>query len=198
MGKGTPETQDVVRDDFQRVRKGWDPAEVREHLEHVLSRFQAATTNSTGGRAAERVGEIVEAAERSAAEIERDAKAAAKRLRQDAELRLAEAEERAHAIEAEAKAEAEQLVAGARAEAVRRITAARQAVAGLFDQAQVLRDQIDADVDLDRLVPLEQGDRENGRAAAVDPAVSADEAKELLEHLRSGGPIPSELKSRAQ
>ena len=68
----------IERHDFAQARRGYDPDEVDRHLAEVAnaveelrhSRFGQAGPPSLAGAAAEQVRAIVEAAERSAAEIE--------------------------------------------------------------------------------------------------------------------------------
>jgi hypothetical protein len=76
--------QSIERSDFPRVADGLDPGAVAEHLRAVaeaveqLARPGAATATPSSG---ERVRAIVDAAERSAAELEASARADADRIR---------------------------------------------------------------------------------------------------------------------
>ena len=79
--------ESIERADFPRVSDGLDPEAVAAHLRAVaeavekLSPPGAATATSSSG---ERVRAIVDAAERSAAELEASARADAERIRADA------------------------------------------------------------------------------------------------------------------
>jgi DivIVA domain-containing protein len=99
-----PEDRDVIaRRDFPVVRRGYDAAAVDAHLEALADRIEAverraaeaaAPPASAGRAASERVRAIVEAAERTAADIERAA-------REDADRIRAEAAREAEALRAE-------------------------------------------------------------------------------------------------
>ncbi len=83
--------ESIERADFPRVSDGLDPEAVAAHLRAVaeavekLSPPGAATATSSSG---ERVRAIVDAAERSAAELEASARADAERIRADARTDL--------------------------------------------------------------------------------------------------------------
>jgi DivIVA domain-containing protein len=109
---------EIRRDDFPSARKGYDPTAVDAHLRKVADFYAALEAEmarkpqsaSLAGTAAERVGSIIEAAERKAAEIE-----------------------------AEARGHAEELVARAQAEAREQVERAQAAAAKLVEQAEGLR-----------------------------------------------------------
>ena len=75
----------IERKDFQSAKRGYDPDEVDAHLRDIatavaeLKRASASASASLGGAAAQQVRTIVEAAEKSAAEIERSAQDEAQR-----------------------------------------------------------------------------------------------------------------------
>jgi hypothetical protein len=106
------EREEIVRADFPTVRKGWDPAAVRAHLEALADRLPSGSA-SLADMAAERVSEIVAAAEATAAQIEADA-----------------------------RREAEEALARAGEEARQRVEQAQAAVEGLVSQAEGLRAQV--------------------------------------------------------
>ncbi len=90
----------IERRDFSAARRGYDPDEVDEHLREVADqvvKLQRSQERSEGlaGTAAEQVRGIIEAAERSAAEIQERADEEASRITRDAEVRAREARERA-------------------------------------------------------------------------------------------------------
>lgn len=106
------EREEIVREDFPAARRGWDPEAVRSHLEAIADRLSTAPT-SVADAVAERVGEIIAAAEATASELEQ-----------------------------QARREAEELVAGAKEEAQKRIEQAQTAVESLVSQAEELRSQV--------------------------------------------------------
>lgn len=124
------EREEIVRDDFPTARKGWDPQAVRSHLEALADHLPTAST-SLADTAAERVSEIVAAAEATAAELEAEARREAEATRADA-----------HSALERARREAEELVVEAREEARRRIEQAQAAVDGLVGQAEELRSRV--------------------------------------------------------
>lgn len=115
------EPDDILRDDFPTARKGWDPEAVRAHLRRVADLAsesladvgQAATKTPLAEAAIERVGSIIEAAERKAAEIEADA-----------------------------LKEAERIIDSASEQASERVSIAQMAVEGLVSQADELHRRV--------------------------------------------------------
>ena len=103
------ERRDIQRTDFASVRRGYDPAEVDEHLRAIAAEQnqEAPGENTPAGAAARGVKKILESAERVAAEIEQAA-------REEAERIEAAARSEAEQIEAAAHSEGEQIVAHAR------------------------------------------------------------------------------------
>ena len=118
------EREQILRDDFPTVRKGWDPAAVTAHLREVADAEPATAGASLADTAAERVRSVIAAAEEMAAKLEREARAES-----DSTL-------------SEARAEAERLVAAARDEASARVEQARNAVEGLIAQAGELSSRV--------------------------------------------------------
>ena len=104
---------EIVRDDFPTARKGYDPAAVRAHLRAVADSVRDNAGTPLAETAADRVGSIIEAAERKAAEIEADA-----------------------------RDEAERIVSAARREAREQVDRAQGAVGRLVDQADELRSAV--------------------------------------------------------
>ena len=97
------ERRDIERTDFASVRRGYDPAEVDQHLKAIADaaeQSQEASHDQTAAGAASRgVKKILESAERLAADIEQAAR------------------EEAEKIEANARSEGEQIVARANEQA---------------------------------------------------------------------------------
>jgi DivIVA domain-containing protein len=88
----------IEKQDFSSSRRGYDPAEVDAHLSAIADAVEELKRSSTAGTAADRVKGIIEAAERSAAEIESAAREKAGAAGQE----LEEAERRRDEAEAEA------------------------------------------------------------------------------------------------
>ena len=133
------EREQIIREDFPTVRKGWSPEAVRDHLEAVAESLPAkpATPTPTASEASERVEGVIAAAEEVAAEIVADAKSEADRT-------LGAARAEAEQIRAAARTESEQTVSAANEEASGRVEQARGAVEGLISQADKLRAQVGA------------------------------------------------------
>jgi len=120
----SPDSQAVERRDFPLARRGYDREAVDRHLAALADRVEAlerraaegtAPAASAGRAASEQVRRIVEAAERSAAEIERAARGDADRIRAEAALRAQGVLERVDAVEEELG----RLLEGVRAAALR-------------------------------------------------------------------------------
>jgi DivIVA domain-containing protein len=93
----------IERNDFSAARRGYDPDEVDRHLREIgdavgeLKRQQKPSPASLASAAAEQVRSIVEAAEKSAADIQAQAEDEARRITADAGQRARETRERADA-----------------------------------------------------------------------------------------------------
>jgi DivIVA domain-containing protein len=91
----------IERNDFSAARRGYDPDEVDRHLRELadavseLKRQQKPSPASLASAAAEQVRSIVEAAEKSAADIQAQAEDEARRITADAGQRARETRERA-------------------------------------------------------------------------------------------------------
>ena len=94
----------IERNDFSAARRGYDPDEVDNHLRELadaiadLKRQQKSSSPapaSLATAAADQVRTIVEAAERSAAEIQENAENEASRIKDDASRGARETRERA-------------------------------------------------------------------------------------------------------
>ena len=137
------EREEIVRDDFPTVRKGWSPEAVEAHLKAVADSVAATgprpkeRATPAADAASERVGAVLAAAESAAAEIVEEAEAEADRM-------LAAAEAEADQIRAAARTESEQTVNAASREASGRVEQAQAAVEGLVAQADRLRVQVGA------------------------------------------------------
>ncbi len=75
------EREQIVREDFPTVRKGWKPEAVLVHLAAVAEAFPEPNARSTGAASAtsERVESVIAAAEEAAAEMLIEARAEADR-----------------------------------------------------------------------------------------------------------------------
>src|SRR5215212_6795054 len=103
------ERKSIERRDFPEVRRGYEPAEVDAHLARIAEAVEQLRGASTAATAAQRVRAIVEAAERSAAEIEAGAREQAERGRTRAQADLAETLSRAGKAEGLLEQAAEEL-----------------------------------------------------------------------------------------
>jgi DivIVA domain-containing protein len=92
------ERKTIQKQDFSSSRRGYDQAEVDRHLSAIADAVEELKRSSTAGTAAERVKGIIEAAERSAAEIE----SAAREKAGTAGEELADAERRREKADVEA------------------------------------------------------------------------------------------------
>ena len=103
----------IERNDFSAARRGYDPDEVDRHLREIgdavaeLKRQQRPSPASLASAAAEQVRSIVEAAEKSAADIQSQAEEEARRITADASQRARETRERADADAVERVSKAE-------------------------------------------------------------------------------------------
>ncbi len=120
--------EQIVRDDFPTVRKGWSPEAVRLHLAAVAEAFPDQDDRPTpvADAASEHVHSVIAAAETAAGEILEEARADAERIREAA------------------RNESVQTVTAANREATGRVEQARGAVEGLIAQADKLRNQVGA------------------------------------------------------
>ena len=137
------EREEIVRDDFPTVRKGWSPEAVEVHLRAVADWVAATSSRArevptpTADAASERVGAVLAAAESTAAEIVEEAEAEAERI-------VIAARAEADQIRAAARTESEEAVSAASREASGRVEQAQAAVEGLVAQADKLRSQVGA------------------------------------------------------
>lgn len=135
------ERDQIIRDDFEVVRKGWDPDAVKVHLSEVADAIPAEDSTgrerTLGDTTAVSVRGVLEAAETAAAEIQSTSQA-------DADKRVADAQAEAERIVAEARAEAAGVLDGAKGDADAHTTTARQAVESLVTEAEELYTQVAA------------------------------------------------------
>lgn len=141
------EREEIVREDFPTVRKGWDPGSVRAHLQALADRLPTGSA-SIADLAAERVSEIVAAAEATAAEIEADA-----------------------------RREADEVLAKAGEEARQRVEQAHSAVESLVSQAEGLRSRVGS-LGAELSDGSEPEKPEAEEAPLAEPEASAPEAEE--------------------
>jgi DivIVA domain-containing protein len=103
----------IERNDFSAARRGYDPDEVDRHLREIadaaseLQRQQKPSPTSLATTAADQVRSIVEAAEKSAADIQAQAETEGRRITDEATKRARETREKADsdAVERVRKAE---------------------------------------------------------------------------------------------
>jgi DivIVA domain-containing protein len=120
----------IERNDFSAARRGYDPDEVDRHLSEIadavseLKRSQKRPS-TLAATAADQVRGIVEAAERSAADIQEQAEAEAKRIVDDATARSRETREKADA------------------EAVQRVSQAEEATERMLERTNGVESEIE-------------------------------------------------------
>jgi len=153
------ERHEIERTDFAQARRGYDPEEVDRHLAEVaesvdeLKRARAEGQGSgqsgsggLAGIAAEQVRTIVEAAERSAAEIESSARAEADRVTTDAKRQAEEDRNSAHAdaqrTRGEADAAAQETREGAEAEAAGHVAGVQEATSDMRRRAETVQSDL--------------------------------------------------------
>ena len=156
------ERDDIERTDFAQARRGYDPEEVDRHLAELaaaveeLKRAQAdapqaqapapARPGTLAGVAADQVRTIVEAAERSAAEIESSAKAEAARLTSDAKRQADEDRDAARAdaerTRGEAAAAAQETRERAESEAAEHVSKVQEATSGMRRRADTVESDL--------------------------------------------------------
>ena len=129
------EREQILRDDFQTVRKGWDPDEVRDHLRAVADSPPARSESPLADVAAERVHGVIAAAEEAAADVRTEAQTEADRT-------LTAARTEAEGLRSQAQSEAETILAEARSKASEQMAEALAAVEGFVAQADEMRDRI--------------------------------------------------------
>jgi hypothetical protein len=182
------EREQIVRDDFPTVRKGWDPAAVRSHLESIAFAVESAEADApppVARATSERVETVLAAAEGAAEQIVADARLEADRL-------IGAAEAEADQIRAAARTESKETVEAANEEAKGRVEQAKGAVEGLIAQADKLRSQVGA---LGREITTAPDDDDGAEAAAEPelPEVGPATDEELIEQLRSAAEgVPDE------
>lgn len=143
---------EIVRTDFPTSRRGYDRGAVDSHLHDLARRVaeleEQSRRPSLASTAAGRVASIMEAAEAQAAEIDQEAKAKAEQLRRDAQAEAdrvrQEARAEAERTTREAQQQAEELAQNARDTSRKHIDRAEDAVAGLVEEAQGLRERVRA------------------------------------------------------
>ena len=95
------ERQQIERTDFASVRRGYDPAEVDQHLRAVADAFEQAVQegnrdNTPAGAASRGVKNVLEAAEKLAADLETEARKEGERIETAARAEGEKIVERAH------------------------------------------------------------------------------------------------------
>jgi hypothetical protein len=178
------ERRSIVRDDFARTRRGYDPDEVRSHLKQLAELVeeleQARLMGPVAETAASQVRSIVMAAERSGAELASAAEEQAERIRAEGEQARQEALE-----------EAEQVLTRARAEAAERVEQAHEASERILQRAQAIENALAALSDetaaLTAVAGREPSAEEQEELAAGGHEEDGDVPDEELEPV-AGGP----------
>jgi DivIVA domain-containing protein len=170
----------IERNDFSAARRGYDPDEVDRHLRELadaiadLKRQQKpAATASLATAAADQVRTIVEAAERSAAEIQENAETEANRIKDDASRGARETRERADNDAAKRVADAEEATQRAldragsiESEIDRLLGDLRTAATGLIDRVTGAAGSLQGELDQAR------SEFANVREARLEPGIS--------------------------
>jgi DivIVA domain-containing protein len=153
------ERHHIERRDFAQARRGYDPEEVDGHLAEIAvaveelraSRYGSAKPASLAGAAAEQVRTIVEAAERSAAEIESSARAEAEGLtaeaKREAERERTSARTEAEQVRGEAASDARQTRERAESDAREHLARVQEATSGMMSRADTVESDLNGLVD---------------------------------------------------
>jgi DivIVA domain-containing protein len=174
----------IERNDFSAARRGYDPDEVDRHLREIadsiadLKRQQKpAAQASLATAAADQVRTIVEAAERSAAEIQENAEAEAKRITDDASRQARETRERADSDAAKRVSDAEEATQRAldragsiESEIDRLLGDLRSAATGLIDRVTSAAGSLQGELDQAR------GEFASVREARLEPGIAGGSA----------------------
>jgi DivIVA domain-containing protein len=127
----------IVREDFTRARRGYDPEEVRSHLEQVADLVagleRERSESPVADTAASQVRSILQAAERSRTKLESAAQEEADHIREEAER-----------IRAEAEAEADLTRTDATVEAAERVERAHEASKRVLERAEAIERELAA------------------------------------------------------
>jgi DivIVA domain-containing protein len=178
-------SEDIERTDFPRVPDGYDPEAVADHLRAVagtIAELRAATARSSGGR----VQAIVDAAERSAAELEESARADAEQVRAEAHAELERAvgaaagiEERVAAVTAELERLRDRLRDTAAAPGAAPAPAGEKAPAPPPEEAPAEAEQQHASAG-EEPAPEEEQQEQQHASAGEEPAPAGGEAARVI------------------
>lgn len=159
------ERDEIERTDFAQARRGYDPEEVDRHLAEIAASVvelkraadeaqRPRESSGTGGlaaAAAEQVRTIVDAAERSAAEIEASARAEAERVTGDAKRQAEEdrnaAQADAQRTRSEAAADAQETLERAEAAAAAHVSKVEDATTEMLRRADTAQTTLGGLVD---------------------------------------------------
>jgi len=197
------ERQEIERTDFAQARRGYDPEEVDRHLAEIATSVDQLKRTKTGGSgqsgpgglagaAAEQVRVIVDAAERSAAEIESSARAEADTVTRDAKRQAEEDRNSAHAdaqrTRREADAAAQETREKAESDAAGHVAQVQEATADMRSRADTVKSDLGGLVDelratLDSVV-------ESVRTNAGSLEAELQEIKTGLSDVREAAPEP--------
>jgi DivIVA domain-containing protein len=190
----------IERNDFSAARRGYDPDEVDSHLREIadqvadLKREQKSSPAqaSLATAAADQVRTIVEAAERSAAEIQQNAETEASRIKDDATRGARETREKADADAAKRVTDAEEATQRAldransiEAEIDRLLGDLRSAATGLIDRVTGAAGSLQGELDQAR------SEFANVREARLEPGIAGGGGGESVVD-EDEGPVDAE------
>jgi DivIVA domain-containing protein len=185
----------IERNDFSAARRGYDPDEVDRHLREIadaigeLKRQQKPSPASLASAAAEQVRSIVEAAEKSAADIQAQAEDEARRITADASQRARETRERADADSVERVRKAEEAsdrmlerAGGVESEIDRLLGQLRSAANALVENLNGGATSLQSELESFRseFAAVREGRLEAGVAAPVEEAGPVDAEPEVV------------------
>jgi DivIVA domain-containing protein len=162
----------IERNDFQAVRRGYDPEEVDKHLGEIaeavaeLKRQAKRSPSSLAQQAGEQVRGIIEAAERSASEITGGAEDEARRITDDASERARQTREKADR------------------DALDRVQAAEDATQGVLDRSNAVKQEIDRMLEDARAAANSLSDNLRGSASSLQTELDAIRGE--LQSVRDG------------
>jgi len=191
----------IERADFAQTRRGYDPEEVDAHLVEVAAAVEQLKASASGGRgsagslagaAADQVRTIVEAAERSAAEIESGARTEADRVtgeaKRQAEKDRSDAQRDASSTRSEAQSAAAQAREQAESDAASHVAQVESATADMRRRADTVGSDLNGLVD--QLRSTIDTMLESVRSSAGSLETELGGMKEGLAQVRAAQPEP--------
>jgi len=199
------ERHEIERTDFSQARRGYDPDEVDRHLAEVaasVDELKRARTRSQGsgqsgtrglaGAAAEQVRVIVDAAERSAAEIESSARAEADSVTRDAKRQAEEDRNSAHAdahrTRSEADTASQEIREKAESDAAAHVAEVQEATSDMRRRADTVQSDLGGLVDELRTTINSVVESVRNNAGSLETELEAIKAG--LSDIREAAPAP--------